>query len=1244
MKLKSLLTTSLALQVLFLVAQTNQPFDALQENIPFASSGPQQAPNAYVLGKFGDHPVSKFTGLPQIQIPLYTIKAGGFELPLSLSYHSGGIKVSEEASFVGLGWALSAGGVITQSVRDRNDLGLNGDFGYINNDLPMTHDVVGDENFSTYGGWQYRECEYIDYTAVARYERTSLNAEPDDCNHNAVMGQYLFGYNADTEPDIFYFSMGSYSGKFIYSKEFGRFEPLDRKQKLKIIYLGEQDGWEIIAEDGTRFDIDKKEEYHSESASPDPVSPGGVYGPDWNNYYLTKVTTYDGKVIELGYIEWSRICNLTQQSESAVVFENPWNGGEYYVDCPSCPDCDNPVECVNDPSPTLTEWLRNDYYKSLSISSYKPSYLADIVFPGGRVEFNWGTRLDIPDAQRLESIEVFSDLQAEPVKIISFDNDHYFDGGSINGYSDWVPSGFGNYCQLSAEQPAYSQDRLLKRLKLEGLQITGQDKPYQFEYNESIMLPSKMSYAQDYWGYYNGNDNATTLVPDPWKYGYYKEELDFPYSFLTKKQDRRANMNSTACILNEIIYPTGGNTKFFFEPHSFSNIELLSEYDVVEDNAHADYYKSPAYETSTFENFHLDQDQQVKIEVYVPASFDDNPYTGDVFGPENIWMRIIDTDNNVQVWEETFLEYTTSNYDCNYFDGEFFVDMVAGNYKVEVAISNLIVLGTCSGTGSGEYQVNLDVYYHKKQVSNPGSGIPHLFSTGAGLRLSKMIDDDGNGGVIEKNYTYEYESIENGQNVLKTWGEIMVKPRFYRAHDYYVYTYAGGLVGSIVNHTPFKKTLMSSPMNGLSTSLQGDYVGYDKVIETWGSTDNTAQQSGGSGSQTNGNIGSVLYDYYCVPQTCNSVSIAPCRIDPYNGSLKSITYKDVNGNLVKREEYEYIQGVIDPIREYGVMVEKNSDGYLPKDWILHFYPIRTSRVDLLSKTVKLKDQVTANWLTTVTEYDYYSNGLLKEETFTDSDGDQLITSYLYPQQLTSSSAVYTSMVTGNAINYPIEKKVKKDDGSALTTLYQQTNNYAQFGSHILLDNVESAFDGNTLEQVVDVVEYDVYNNAIEVVNRSGIHRSKLYGQEGSLLLADVTNAHHDQFYYEGFESTGYLNSEARAGLGCFSGSSCNLSWSPPDSEDYIIEYWQLNGSSEWEYHTAAYTGSLTLAGPVDEIRIYPVGAEMTTYTYDPLVGLTSINDARGYIQQYEYDDQKRLQHTYDEDGNILTRYEYRYKN
>ena len=80
------------------------------------------SPEAYSLMEYSEIPVSLYTGVPDISIPIYTIRVGNYSLPISLRYHASGIKVGQEASRIGLGWSIHAGGAISRSVRGWDDL------------------------------------------------------------------------------------------------------------------------------------------------------------------------------------------------------------------------------------------------------------------------------------------------------------------------------------------------------------------------------------------------------------------------------------------------------------------------------------------------------------------------------------------------------------------------------------------------------------------------------------------------------------------------------------------------------------------------------------------------------------------------------------------------------------------------------------------------------------------------------------------------------------------------------------------------------------------------------------------------------------------------------------------------------------------------------------------------------------------------------------------------------------------
>ena len=74
------------------------------------------APEVASLMRYIDIPVSHFTGIPQIEIPIYTILEGTLSIPISLSYRGGGIKQNELPGIIGNGWSLNAGVTISRTV------------------------------------------------------------------------------------------------------------------------------------------------------------------------------------------------------------------------------------------------------------------------------------------------------------------------------------------------------------------------------------------------------------------------------------------------------------------------------------------------------------------------------------------------------------------------------------------------------------------------------------------------------------------------------------------------------------------------------------------------------------------------------------------------------------------------------------------------------------------------------------------------------------------------------------------------------------------------------------------------------------------------------------------------------------------------------------------------------------------------------------------------------------------------
>jgi YD repeat-containing protein len=140
------------------------------------------------------------------------------------------------------------------------------------------------------------------------------------------------------------------------------------------------------------------------------------------------------------------------------------------------------------------------------------------------------------------------------------------------------------------------------------------------------------------------------------------------------------------------------------------------------------------------------------------------------------------------------------------------------------------------------------------------------------------------------------------------------------------------------------------------------------------------------------------------------------------------------------------------------------------------------------------------------------------------------------------------------------------------------------------------------------------------------------------------------FYYDGFEESGgnSANNDCRTGhlshTGPYSVVLNNLS-----SRSYVLSYWVRSGNS-WILQTSSPVsvtgGTYTISipgGQIDDVRFCPVDAQMSTYTYDPLVGMTSVTDPKNETTTYEYDSLQRLKNVKDKDGNIIKQTTYHYQ-
>ncbi len=151
------------------------------ENMPVS-------PNATSFSRYGGFSSDLYTGNIPISIPICTLQDGDVSLPVSLNTRTGSIKVSEIPGWVGNGWNLSTGGVITRSIKHLPD------------------DLFGGEG-NNYAGYFYNLQTNI------LIDNLISTGQPlgTDLDSQIEMGIL------DMTPDIFYYNLPGYSGSFSYA-------------------------------------------------------------------------------------------------------------------------------------------------------------------------------------------------------------------------------------------------------------------------------------------------------------------------------------------------------------------------------------------------------------------------------------------------------------------------------------------------------------------------------------------------------------------------------------------------------------------------------------------------------------------------------------------------------------------------------------------------------------------------------------------------------------------------------------------------------------------------------------------------------------------------------------------------------------------------------------------------------------------------------------------------------------------
>lgn len=145
-----------------------------------------KTPEVSAFNKNIETPVSLYSGTASINIPLFSINIKEVSVPITLDYNTGGIRVDQEATFVGLGWKLNCGGEISRKVKG----------------IPDERFFINAANNSG---------------SISYFNSLPYTSFTDIDNRIGYISQAKAGIK-DFMPDEFYYSVLGSSGKFMFSQ------------------------------------------------------------------------------------------------------------------------------------------------------------------------------------------------------------------------------------------------------------------------------------------------------------------------------------------------------------------------------------------------------------------------------------------------------------------------------------------------------------------------------------------------------------------------------------------------------------------------------------------------------------------------------------------------------------------------------------------------------------------------------------------------------------------------------------------------------------------------------------------------------------------------------------------------------------------------------------------------------------------------------------------------------------------
>lgn len=534
---------------------------------------------------------------------------------------------------------------------------------------------------------------------------------------------------------------------------------------------------------------------------------------------------------------------------------------------------------------------------------------------------------------------------------------------------------------------------------------------------------------------------------------------------------------------------------------------------------------------------------------------------------------------------------------------------------------------------------------------------------GPGTRVAWQKLTEGN--IVKNKINYTYNDSKN-----KTTGFINNIPVF-------------GYVNKLT-HTPLSfQTFSIYDKSKTNIELSaGNYIGYGEVTE----------KIEGQGKMVN---------YYYTPRDFPNfkevkTGVTPCEIamlensafpiSGYSdisykqGALKGTKYFDEASKELENIEYQFKDINTKELKFAGVTLLRESyqrQDHDPKFKFLISGSYKWGTFSLSKQIIQMK---TSNGTSTSEHsFEYDDKSLLTETSLTTSNGKILKEKFYRINKVNDSS--YDLLRTQNRFS-EILKSEKYIDNKLLE---QNVVQYSNFSNNILPSKVVKTIDGKS-RTLVEILSRDSKGNIKSAIESDNVIKSYIWDNKGQFPIGKAVNSNMSEFTMLDVGADGKLfcNHISSVPLGVSvvpdatfgkaievrpTNGIIQLNNNLNASATYELLFWEsgsdlgiktptasilsniiLSKKGSWNRRKITFTsvqGSLVLnvtKGFIKEVSIYNANAQISTFSFQPLIGMNKKIDVRGVQQTFNYDSFNKLRAIRDHDDNVLTSYFYNYKN